>query len=340
MEAAGPALRPDRPDRLAAGGVAIGIDVGGTKIAGAVADLATGALAARREVPTRAARGGEPVLGDVLAMARDLLGAAERLGVRPVGLGLGVAELVDPAGRVFSGHRIAWDGVPVQERLGALLPARVEADVRAAALAEARFGAGRGLDHFLYVSIGTGVSAVSVQHGRPYAGSRGAALVIANGSMRHRCPLCGHEHVEVLEDLAGGPGLAGAMGVERAEQVVDAANAGDARAAAIIDHAAGALGQTLALLAGALDPEAVILGGGLGSAPGRYVDALSRALASGLWDGDARPLPVLRASLGPDAGVVGAALAAPPVERRPAARTGTDMGRQDPGRTQSKGEDQ
>ena len=289
---------------------ALGIDVGGTKIAGAIVELATGALLSRQQIPTRVERGGEAVLEDVLELTRELQSAAGGLGITLAGLGLGVAELVDPKGRVFSDYRIAWSDLPVQERLSALLPARLESDVRAAALAEAKLGEGRGFEHFLYVTVGTGVSAVSVQHGRPYAGSRGAALVIANGTMRHRCPRCGHEHTQVLEDLAGGAGLAQTMGVERAEEVLAAAASGNANAGSLLDLATTELGQTLALLVGALDPEAVIIGGGLGSAPCRYFDTLSQAIVAGLWDGDARVLLIWHAGLRTHAGIIGAALSA------------------------------
>ncbi len=309
------------PDRCAESDHALGIDVGGTKIAGAVVDLASGALLMRRLLPTRPERGGDAVLDDVHGMASDLLVSARAAGVEPVGIGVGVAELVNPSGQVFSGYRIAWNGFPVQERLTALLPARVEADVRAAALAEARLGAGRGIDHFLYVTIGTGVSAVSVQHGRPYAGARGAALVIANGTMRHRCRHCGEEFSLVLEDLAGGAGLAQAMHRDRAEEVLAAAEAGHKAALALVDHATRELGQTLALLVGALDPLAVIVGGGLGSAPGLYFQLLHRGITEGLWDGDARVLAIRQAELGADAGIIGAALSAPsviPSAKRPA----------------------
>ncbi len=299
------------PHRFAEGEHALGIDVGGTKIAGAVVDLGSGTLLTHRQVPTLPERGGEAVLADVLAMGSDLLIWAREAGIEPSGLGLGVAELVDPEGQVFSDYRIAWKGLPVRERVGALLPARVEADVRAAALAEAQHGAGRGLEHFLYVTIGTGVSAVSVQYGRPYAGARGAALVIANGTMRHRCPHCGEQFSLVLENLAGGEGLAHALHRNRAEDVLAAAEAGDEAASSLIDHATRELGQTLALLVGALDPMAVIVGGGLGSAKGRYFELLRRAVIDGLWDGDSRLLDVRQAELGTNAGVIGAALSAP-----------------------------
>jgi glucokinase len=173
-----------RPSADAAQGHALGIDVGGTKIAGAIVDLATGALIARRQMPTDYERGGAAILADTLTLARGLADEADRLGLAPQALGVGVAELVDPTGRVFSDHRIRWTGLDVAGTLGAVLPTVISADVRAAALAEARFGAGRGLTDFYFVTIGTGVSGGLVMDGVPYAGSRGAAWVIA--SMRAR----------------------------------------------------------------------------------------------------------------------------------------------------------
>lgn len=284
---------------------AVGIDVGGTKIAGAVVDLSTGRMRDRMQVPTGADDGGEAVLARVEAMARTLL---DRGGTA---LGVGVAELVSPAGAVFSGHRIAWAGMPVQARLARLAPARVESDVRAAALAEVRFGAGRGHADVLFVTVGTGISAVSVRGGVPYAGARGAALVIANGPVACTCPACGTRSTHILEDTASGPGLVAAYRAAggQADRAEDVLAAGTDTARRIVDAAAARLGGTLALLTGALDPAMVIMGGGLGSAPGAYFDGVRAAWAAGLWQDDAAP-EFVRAALGPDAGIVGAALAA------------------------------
>jgi len=295
---------------FAAGRHAIGIDVGGTKIAGAIVNLTTGAIAGHKRVATDYERGGTPVLDDVASMAQDLLADAERMGLSPEALGVGVAELVDPAGRVFSDYRIRWKGVDVQDRLSPILPTTVTCDVRSAALAEARYGAGRGIADLIYVTIGTGISAVLVQHGVPYAGARGAALVIATAKIHQHCPVCGHVAMSSVEDIASGPGLVDAMrGVTQAEQVLSAASAGDPRAVHIIDHATMELGRVLALLVNSLDPAAVILGGGLGSAPGPYYQGLCRSIKTGLWDCDVRVVPVIQGALGPDAGLVGAAAA-------------------------------
>ena len=295
---------------------AIGIDVGGTKIAGGIVDLATGAISLREQMPTDVARGGEPVLADVARMARKLRDGARWQGIATAALGIGVAELVDPKGRVSSDHRIKWLGLDVPGRLSAEMAefdpcvVTITADVRAAALAEARFGAGRDGEDFYYVTIGTGVSGVLVQNGRPYAGAHGAALVIANGSVTCACPMCGHVARHVVEDVASGPALAAAFAPGcQAQEVLNAAENGDRQAIAVIDHATQALGQVLALLVNALDPARLVIGGGLGSAPGAYFISLQRTIRAGLWQGFARDLPILQAALGPDAGLVGAAVA-------------------------------
>lgn len=288
---------------------ALGIDVGGTKIAGGIVDLATGAVTARRQVATHFERGGAAILADSLALAKDLCRDAAALGLKPLALGVGVAELVDRNGKVFSDHRIRWTGLDVDGLFGAILPTVVCADVRAAALAEARFGAGAGLSDFYFVTIGTGIAGVLVQNGVPYAGSRGAALVIANSLEQQNCPNCGHQSRAMIEDSATGPAIAQAFGSQTAEEVLAAATRGDAKALHVIDHAAADLGRVLAFLADSLDPQAIVLGGGLGSAPGPYHDALARATRAGLWDGVPRDLPMLRAALGRDAGLIGAACA-------------------------------
>ena len=287
---------------------AIGIDLGGTKTAGGLVDLHTGEVSHHVRVATPTKGDGNDVAGIVVDMVRAIKASAETAGTRPAALGIGVAELVGPDGAVLSGYRIPWKGRDIAAEFSTLLPTTLEADVRAAAQAEARFG--QGLTDFYFVSIGTGTSGVLVQNGRAYAGSRGAALVIGNGPSRHRCPSCGHVDCLIVEDIASGPGLAVAYGAgSHAEDVLVAAASGDARATDVIAQATAELGRVLALLAGALNPQAVIIGGGLGAAPGIFHDRLKAAIMAGLWADDDRALPILRAATGVNAGVIGAALA-------------------------------
>src|SRR5687768_9610244 len=180
---------------------AVGLDVGGTKIAGGLVRFPAGEVIGRRQVPTRAGRDAGDVLADAVGMARDLAG-----GVPPgghfAGVGLGVPELVDLNGRLASGGTVDWRGVSLTDRFAGVGPVWVEADVRAAALAEARFGAGRTYRLFAYVTVGTGISHTLVQDGRPFAGARGNALVLASGPTSVRCPGCGTWARPVLEAVA------------------------------------------------------------------------------------------------------------------------------------------
>jgi glucokinase len=284
---------------------AIGIDIGGTKIAAGVVDTQTGVVAQRRQLPTQPGRGAQAVLDDTLALARELAGHAPGAHI-----GLGICELVNPTGDVTSQYTIDWAGVPVQSLLSEIAPARVEADVRAHARAEAVLGAGRGFDTFVFLSVGTGISSTLVQGGLPFAGSRGNALVLATGPVTVPAPDGGRIRF-VLEEYASGAALCARAGVERAEQLFEAAAAGDPAAHDLLADAGTMLGSAAGWLASVLDPAAMIVGGGLGTAEGPYWDAFVPAVRDHIWSETTRTLPILKAALGPDAGIIGAALSAP-----------------------------
>jgi glucokinase len=191
-----------------------------------------------------------------------------------------------------------------------------ETDVRAAAIAEAHLGAGQDYRLWVYVTVGTGISCCLVQNGRPLAGARGNALVMASSPLSVLCPSCG-THVEmVLEEFAGGPALARryneatGCSTTRAEEVLAAAAGGQPAAVEVVRTAGEALGNSIAFLANVLDPEAVVIGGGLGQAEGLYWTSLVDSMRRHIWADTTREIPVLRASLGNDAGFIGAAIAA------------------------------
>jgi glucokinase len=280
--------------------------------------MPSGDVLARRLQPTAAARGGEAVLADVIALARSLREEATGPGVSPRAIGVGVAELVSPGGEILSAATIAWKGIEVGRRvlLETSLPAVIEADVRAAARGEAELGAGRGLQSFVYVTVGTGISACLVLAGAPYTGARGLAGSFASGSL-----LCAGDHGELvagppLEQFAGGPALASRLAAcdatftGSAPEVLALAEAGNRAAQAVVDSAAGALGAAIAQLVNTLDPEAVVIGGGLGLAGGRYRLKLQEALRNHIYADSHRDIPLLDARLGADAGWIGAALSA------------------------------
>ncbi len=260
---------------------AVGIDVGGTKIAAGLVDVETGRVVERRRLPTQPDRGGAAVLADCAVLAAGLGGAE-----LPVGIGL--CELVDLGGRPASGDTIDWRGLDVEAAIEAPR-VTLESDVRAAARAEALFGAGAGRSPFLFAIVGTGASVCLVVEGRPYAGARGHAIVL------------GAPPVEIV---ASGRALTLASGLERAEAVL-----ADPARAALVDAATGALGEALAVLANALDPALIVLGGGLGAEPAFHV-RVQEACRSLLAYPSAPELEVVGSSLAPHGGVVGAAVCA------------------------------
>ena len=292
---------------------AIGIDVGGTKIAGGLVDLQTAAIRARYTTPTAAARGGRAVLHDVVAMAAALGDAAVSQGISVNGIGLGVCELVSPQGAITSAHTIDWIGIPVASELAAIAPTVVESDVRAHARAEAYYGAGRDVQDFVFVTVGTGISSCLVLAGQPHAGAHGNALVLASSPLTTICPACGATAHPILEAIASGPAIAERYSREtgipysRAEAVFTAASAGEQVAVTILKDGGVALGVSLGWLVNILDPQALILGGGLGSIEGLYWDAMMAATRAHIWADTSRDVPIQHAMLGNDAGIIGAA---------------------------------
>lgn len=293
----------------------IGVDVGGTKIAAGLVAFPEAVVLARRIIPTQPQRGGEAVLADVERLVSELAAEARDSHRSVQGVGVGVCEIVNQAGEIVSANCLDWKSVAVRQRLSPVAPVVIEADVRAAALAEARFGAGLGARVFLYVSIGTGIATCLVIEGQPFSGARGATGTMASG------PLPGFNEADAktllpsLEQIASGPALVlrfqGLRGAARcAEDVLAAAARGDLNAAAVVRSGAAALGASLGALVNVLDPALVVLGGGLGLSEGLYRETLVESARQHIWWSGHRELPIVPSRIGSDAGMVGAAAVA------------------------------
>jgi glucokinase len=260
-------------------GCALGIDGGGTKIAVGIVQFPEAKVLTCEIRPTLPERGGEAILDEVVNIARAM---SAKTPVQAVGLA--ICELVDLAGNIVSNNCIHWTTAAVMKRLSAIAPVTIEGDVRAAALAEAHFGAGKPFKIFLYITIGTGISSCLVIDGKPYAGARGLTGTFASASLPGL--------TQSLEDLASGTALA------RRAAVPAAATSG-----------AEALGAGIGLLINTLDPQAVIIGGGLGLSGGAYWDTLISSTRRHIWSPLHRDLPILSASSANSA-LIGAAAAA------------------------------
>jgi glucokinase len=306
------------------GDAAIGVDVGGTKTALGLIDASSLTLLATRVIPTGRERGGEAMLADIEEHAAALAADAARQGRRTVGLGVAVPEIVNLAGQITSSAVIPrWDELPVVPVLGRIAPAVVEADVRAAAFAEASLGAGRDYGFHVFLTVGTGISYCAVGAGRPFAGAHGGAInvgtsvlaVLPQDQAAAGSPLTSdgpEDRTFVLERTASGSALVrryAARGgtAHRAEEVLAAARGGDPAAAAVVEEGAQALGIGIALLVNLLDPQALIVGGGLGSADTEYWTK-AECWARHFVHQHAKRTVLTRGQLGPDAGVIGAGL--------------------------------
>jgi predicted NBD/HSP70 family sugar kinase len=289
----------------------IGLDVGGTKIAAGLVEFPGGRILVRHRVPTAAHLGGAQVLDTCVRLSRSLLAEAESHGVCVSGIGLGIAEMVNLAGQLSSNETIDWRGLDPAAHFAGLPTLLIDSDARAGALAEARLGHGCSFSTFLYITVGTGISYAFVLEGKPYTGTRGNAIVFAN-SPQAFCFECRHGSAYTLETYAAGPALVRRYvqigGVATgAEEVIAAAASGEPRALDVVTSAAEALAAGVATLVNALDPEAVVLGGGLGTAPGIYWEHFLSRVRQSIWAPGTRDLPILQSALGADAGLLGAA---------------------------------
>jgi len=168
-------------------------------------------------------------------------------------------------------------------------PVVVESDVRAAAVGESRLGAGRGCSSFVYVTIGTGVAFSLIIGGTPYLGARGNALILGSPP---------------VETTASGAALSRLAGTASAEEVFERTDA-----VGLVRDGTRDLGRALAWLFNALDPELLVVGGGLGLRSD-YREAAVSEMRRWVDASDWGHVRVVPAALGADAGAVGAALLA------------------------------
>lgn len=304
---------------------AIGVDLGGTKTAAGVVS-GNGTVLFAETVPTLNRDGGDAILDATAALVSSLIGRAQAEGVAVSGVGVGSAGVID-AGRgvVVSATDaiLGWAGTELTAGLAARLgldPAAVRAvnDVHAHALGEAWTGAAAGTSSSLLVAFGTGVGGSFVLDGQPVLGHR-----YVGGHVGHfASPYAFHEGEAVpcvcggaghVEAIASGPAireaylrLCGTSPAADARAVFGHAGHGDAIAIQAVGRGAAAAGQAVGGLANILDPEVVVVSGGLADAGAPWWRPMERALRAELLPALAG-LPVLPAKLGNAAAIVGAA---------------------------------
>jgi len=294
----------------------IGIDLGGTKIAAGLVDENSGAVMHFLRQATPVKEGSAAIIDTMRNMACDLADFAKNQGDGIDSVGIAVPELVDNDGKICSLWNFPLPDLDkeISAALGGL-PVVIDSDVRAAARAEARFGAGAGRMCFVYVSLGTGMSYSFCLNGRPWHGANGFAIHFASSILALPTEIQGLVRANA-ENFASGKGMETSYrkrsGLELAEGVRSLEKmgaAGDTLALGILDEAGEVTGRLLAQMVNMLDPEIVVLGGSLGTSEGRYRTRCEHVMRENIWAERCRALPVLSATLGEKTGVIGVALA-------------------------------
>ncbi|MDT0393286.1 MULTISPECIES: ROK family protein [Streptomyces] len=297
------------------------LDIGGTKIAGALVDC-QGRILVRAQRPTPARENGETVMRAVEAVLGEL--TASPLWQRAGALGIGSAGPVDAsAGTVSPVNVPGWRDYPLVARVRDAtggLPVELIGDGVAITAAEHWQGAARGHDNALCMVVSTGVGGGLVLGGRLHPGPTGNSGHIGHISVDLDGDLCPCGSRGCVERIASGPNIArraldngwspGPDGDTSAAAVAAAARAGDPVAVASFERAARALAAGIAATATLVEIDIAVIGGGVGKAGEVLFAPLRRALTEYATLSFVQRLAVIPAQMGTDAGLVGAAAAA------------------------------
>jgi glucokinase len=317
-----------------AGELAIGIDIGGTKVAGGVVDAEGQVIRrARRDTPHRSTSPNvvEDTIVEVVAELLDVARADGLAEVVAVGIGAAGFVAADRATVVFAPH-LSWRDEPLEANLQrrVAVPISVDNDANAAAWAEWRFGAARGESHVMMVNLGTGIGGAIVTDGEILRGRFGIAgefghMQVVPGGQRCECGNrgCWEQYAsgnalvrEARSLMTAGSPLASDL-IARVDgdpaaltgpMITEAAREGDATATELLAEIGQWLGVGIANLAAAFDPGLFVIGGGVSAAGDLLLEPARATFRRHLTGRGYRPEAVIvAAQLGNEAGLIGAA---------------------------------
>ncbi len=303
----------------------VGIDIGGTKIAGALVDI-DGNIVAESKVPTPA-QDPDALVDAVVALVTEL-----SLGREVLGVGVAAAGFIDAdQANIIYAPNLSWRNEPFKAKLQAKLPLPViiENDANAAAWAEFRYGAGKGFQHMVMLTIGTGVGGAVIVNGQMLRGGFGIAGELGHLRVVPNGKLCGCGQHGCLESYGSGTALLKAAkelassdleigsrlreleaqaGELTGAQVYTAILEKDPGALQILTELGTWLGEAIGSLTAVLDPQVVVIGGGVSAAGDLLLNPIREAYLAHLPARGFRPeLEIKGAEFVNDAGVVGAA---------------------------------
>jgi len=308
----------------------LAVDVGGTKTIVAIV-LRSGKIISRKYYLTRADEGAPAVLNKLSSYVNRLISQASLKNTELIGIGIAVAGILDAKRGIVttSPNLPGWHNVRLRDVIaaGSSLATYLINDASAAVLGEHRFGAGRGFDNLLYLTASTGIGGGIIINGELYSGADGCSGEFGHMTIEASGPQCHCGNFGCLEALASGWAIAkeavtrinqgesssiiglidGRLESITAETVATAARQGDRLAGEIIAKAANYLGVGLANLVNIFNPELIIIGGGLSKMGKMLLNPARRVIKERAFGLPAQTTRIVRARLGSDAGIIGAA---------------------------------
>lgn len=308
----------------------IGIDVGGTNVKIALVD-GEGKIIYSNSVPTYAQMGYEYTVNNIKQAIRDLMKETNTEAKDIQGIGFDFPGQVDcKTGVVKNAPNIpGWVNVPIAQMIEEEfnIPTRIDNDVRCAALGELKFGAGRGCENFVCITVGTGIGSGLVINGKVVRGAANAAGEIGHIKLQMEDgPLCGCGDSGCLEAFASGPSIV-AMAQEYLKGgksakfrelagdgeitpyiVAKAAEAGDPVAKRIFEKMGYYIGMGLTSVINLLNPEKIIIGGGVAECGELLLDPIRRTINERAMKVQREAVEIVPAELGNSAGVIGASM--------------------------------
>ena len=308
----------------------IGTDIGGTNVKIALIDK-NGSLVYSNTVPTRAEMGYEYTLNNIKQAISDLMKETTTSKSSIEGIGFGFPGQIDCTNGVVRTlpNIPGWEDVPVAKIMEKefLIPTKVDNDVRCAALGELHFGAGKGAQNMICITIGTGIGSGLIINGKLVRGASNAAGEIGHIKLQiHDGPICGCGDEGCLEAFASGPSIVAMAQAyissgkstkfrEMAKAgeitpyiVAEAAKAGDCVALKIYEKIGEYIGIGLASVVNLLNPEKIVIGGGVADAGEILLKPIENALKKRSMPIQGSTCKIVPAKLGNLAGVIGASL--------------------------------
>lgn len=300
-----------------------GVDVGGTTIKMGLFNL-DGNVLDKWEIKTRTENGGVNVLPDIAEAIKAKISEKAIAKEDVVGVGIGVPGPVDDKGVVYKCVNLGWGVLNINEELGKLLdmPVKGGNDANVAALGEMWKGGGQGFESIVVVTLGTGVGGGIIMNGKILTGAKGAAGEIGHIHVDdNEKDVCGCGNSGCLEQFASATGIVRLAnraleatdkktvlkaGEVSAKDIWDAVKAGDEVAIEIAEKFGQYLGKGLAAVAGVINPEAFVIGGGVSKAGNILLDYIQKNYTPYVFHAS-RDVKFTLATLGNDAGIYGAA---------------------------------